>query len=272
MRQKSILLPFLALVGGLAGLALRLWQRNLAYDPTTQLMDPGSPISVALLVFLAALAAVVLVISVTEGKASGDRFPFHCSGKWYLGLMIAGACLFFFAAAVGVPELRDKIQLWRSSMLFSATPAPMPIAQGVTLALCLAGGMGALITGRNNGRLTEASVTRNWSTLPAYAALPWLISVYQEHSVSADLTAVYLPILASAALLLALYFQSACYFDRTNLPAVRFFSTMGPALGLASLGDGLTLFQILFTLALTVTALAGLAALSWGTAPTRLKA
>ncbi len=272
MRQKSILLPFLAFTGGLAGLALRLWQRNLAFDPTAQLMDPGSPISAAMLVFLAVLAAVVLAVSVTAGKAPGNRFPFHCSGKWYLGLMIAGACLFFFAAAVGVPELRGKIQLWQSTMLYSATTAPMPIAQGVTLALCLAGGMGALITGRNNCRLTEPGATRNWSTLPAYAALPWLIAVYQEHSVSADLTAVYLPILAASALLLALYFQSACYFDRPNLTAVRFFSTMGPALGLASLGDGLTLFQTLFTLALTVTALAGLAAVSWGTAPARLNA
>ena len=53
---KHIVLPALAVAGGLAALALRLWQLRAAYDPATQLFRSGALPTRLLLVLLLLLA------------------------------------------------------------------------------------------------------------------------------------------------------------------------------------------------------------------------
>ena len=43
MMGKNVYLPGLALIGGVLGLGLRLWQRRVSFDPETLLFPAGGP-------------------------------------------------------------------------------------------------------------------------------------------------------------------------------------------------------------------------------------
>ena len=58
---KNVYLPGLALIGGVLGLGLRLWQRLVNFDPETLLFPAGGPAPVLLLALTAAVAAILLL-------------------------------------------------------------------------------------------------------------------------------------------------------------------------------------------------------------------
>ena len=58
---KNVYLPGLALLSGILGLGLRLWQRRVSFDPETLLFLSGCPAPALLLALTAVVAAVLLV-------------------------------------------------------------------------------------------------------------------------------------------------------------------------------------------------------------------
>ena len=59
MMGKNVYLPGLALLSGILGLGLRLWQRRVSFDPETLLFLSGCPAPALLLALTAAVAAVL---------------------------------------------------------------------------------------------------------------------------------------------------------------------------------------------------------------------
>ena len=68
--QNQIILPGLAVCGGVAGFAVRKWLWLSAYDPASELFAKGSPAVMALGGFLLVMAAVLFLLS---KKAAPDR-------------------------------------------------------------------------------------------------------------------------------------------------------------------------------------------------------
>ena len=60
--RKDIILPALALTGGLAGFLLRRWQLASAYLPEAGLLVRGAPATFVLLGLIALLALVFLAL------------------------------------------------------------------------------------------------------------------------------------------------------------------------------------------------------------------
>lgn len=255
--RKDIVLPALALAGGAAGLLLRIWQRVQALDPVTQLYNAGAPSSLALLALAIVMAVLSLALCRGGREISAPEKAFLCPYPAYMTLMTAAAMAFLLAAAAGMPQFMQELQAWQLDSEYHALPAALFLSQ----LGCVAAAVGSLTLGRSNYRLLNGPQTRIWAALPAYGALPWLVAQYQNYSRDPDLTHSYVPILACVCLLLALYYQAACYFARPRFGRCIFFAVMGVFFGMTSLADGQTPFYTLACAAFVLCALATLTAL-----------
>lgn len=258
MGKHYILLPALALAGGLAGFGLRLWQRTSALDPVTELFAAGAPATLALWGLMAALALAALLLGRGGSAPEEPERAFHCPSTGYMTLMTAAGMCFLLAAALGLPELMEQLQAWQADPVHHIMPAVL----AVTVAACLAGAVGALVSGRNNYRAVTGLQTRVPAALPACAALPWLMEVYQTYSRDPVLLRSSVPLLACVFLLLALYQQAAFFYQRPHPRRFILFAVLGLAFGGASLADGLSLFGAVLTAAFLLCTLGGLTALS----------
>ena len=129
--------------------------------------------------------------------------------------------------------------------------------------LYILGAVGALVSGRNNYRAVTGLQTRVPAALPACAALPWLMEVYQTYSRDPVLLRSSVPLLTCVFLLLALYQQAAFFYRRPHPRRFILFAVLGLAFGGASLADGLALFGAVLTAAFLLCTLGGLTALSY---------
>lgn len=258
--RKDLALPALALVGGAAGFLVRMWQRASALDPTTNLFVHGAPATWALLALTAAVAVLALVLcpggrSIPEGEAAQ---AFQCPSSGYITLMVAAALGFLASAAAGMPQLMQELQAWQTSPDRHLLPAALVLS----ILGCVAGAIGSLVLGKSNYRALSGEQVRLAATLPAYAALPWLIRLYQTYSSDPVLLNSFVPLLASVFLLLALHGQAAFFYRRPRCRSFTVFAVMGIYFGLTTLADHLTLFDSLMAVSFVVCTFSALVALS----------
>lgn len=258
--RKDLALPALALVGGAAGFLVRMWQRASALDPTTNLFVHGAPATWALLALTAAVAVLALVLcpggrSIPEGEAAQ---AFQCPSSGYITLMVAAALGFLASAAAGMPQLMQELQAWQASPDRHLLPAALVLS----ILGCVAGAIGSLVLGKSNYRALSGEQVRLAATLPAYAALPWLIRLYQTYSSDPVLLNSFVPLLASVFLLLALHGQAAFFYRRPRCRSFTVFAVMGIYFGLTTLADHLTLFDSLMAVSFVVCTFSALVALS----------
>lgn len=258
--RKDIVLPALALVGGGAGFLVRLWQRASALDPATNLFLPGAPATWALLALSAAMAilAVALCLGGRPIPETEAAQAFQCPSAFYMTLMAVSGLGFLAAAAAGVPQLMEDLRAWQTDPSRHLLPA----ALGLSILGCLAGAVGSLVLGKANYRGQSGEQVRLASTLPAYAALPWLIRLYQHYSSDPVLLNSFVPLLAAVFLLLTLYSQAAFFYRRPRCRSLTVFGVLGVYFGLTALADRLSLFDSLLAACFVVCSFGALTALS----------
>lgn len=271
--RKDIFLPVLALVGGAAGFGLRFWQRSSAFDPAAQLFRAGAPATVAFIVFLVVLAVAMFLL--VRGAASPEDYvhAFYCPSAGYMTLMTAGSFLMLAAAALGIFELREQLALWRMGY-----GAPLPMMLGLTVILCLPAAVGGLMLGKGNYRGNLPEVHPMLATLPAYALLPWIVALYQEHSRQPEIMLFAVAILAVVCSELGFYRAASFAFGRIRVKQCLFFSLMGVVLMLTALADRPSRFFAVMSLACVLLLLAQSMALArnafgpaWPTSPEEKK-
>ena len=256
--RKDIILPVLAVAGGAVGFLLRVWQWASAYDPVTELFASGAPASLALVAWTAAVGALALLLGRGGAPLEKPEESFLCPSTGYMTVMAAGGLGLLLAAAAGVPEMLWDYQFWQADPQRHI----LPVTLGLSVAFCLVGAMGALASGRNSYRGLTWLRARVPAALPAFAALPWIMALYQEDSRDPVLLRVFVPLLAAVFLLLALYQQAAFFYRRPHPVRFTFFAVLGVALGLTHLADRPGLFETVSTLSFVLCALGGLIALS----------
>lgn len=258
--RKDFALPALALVGGAAGFLVRLWQRSSALDPTTNLFIHGAPATWALLALTAAVAVLALVLC-SGGRTISEKDAaqaFQCPSAGYMTLMVVSGMGFLASAVVGIPQFMQDLQAWQIAPEYNL----LPVALGLSILGCLAGAIGSLVLGKSNYRALSGEQVRLAATLPAYAALPWLIRLYQNYSSDPVLLNSFVPLLAAIFLLLALHGQAAFFFHRPRCRSFTVFAVMGVYFGLTALADRLSLFDSLLAASFVVCSFGALAALS----------
>lgn len=234
--RKEILLPVLALAGGSVGFLLRRWQLSAALDVNTGLFVPGHPATLILLALTAGMAALFLVLCRGGRRQKEAEALLLCPDSAYMTIMVAGAALLAVSAALGALEFAEGFALWRQSARYN----PLPIMDGLCVLLSLPAAWSVLVMSRGSCRGALPAASQELITLPAYAALPWLVSAYQDHSRQPQLLQFGFQIMAVILLLLSLYLTAAILQKKPRPAALSFCSLLGIYLGLLSLGDGLS--------------------------------
>lgn len=248
--RKDVFLPALALVGGGAGFFLRRWQLATAPDPETQLfrMVPATPA----LLLLGGVLALLFLLLVRGGKQAED-YPaaFRCPSAFYATLMAAGGLLFIGAASLGALEFHGGLILWRQ-----VEGRTLPVMLLLAAVLSLGAGIALLLLGRGNYRGALPGFYPGLTTLPAYAALPWLVAMYQEYSRDPVILRFADMLLGAVCTALAFYLASGFAFQRPRPRWCLFFSLMGLSLNLESLANGQSLFFTVLSIAFSLALLA----------------
>ena len=224
--RKDIALPVLALAGGGACLALRRWQLAAALDPETELFRsvPATPVLIGVLALLALLFLVLI-----QGGGKPEDYPaaFRCPSSLYMTLVTAGSLLLLAAAALGTLGFFRAFQLWRDGL-----GQGLPVMELLAAVLCIPSAAALMILGRGHYRGGLPACYPGLTTLPGYAALPWLVGIYQEYSRDPVVLRFADMILAVVCAVLALYFAASFAFRHPRPRLCLFFSLMGIVLNL----------------------------------------
>lgn len=258
--RKDILLPGLAAAGGAVGLGLRRWQLASAYDAHTRLFAHGAPATWALLALLAVLLLLLAALIRGGGRPADFLSASRCPASPYMAGMAAGAFLYFGAGVLGLLEGMSTLGLWRMDP--GSYQLTYPGALLLCALLCFPSGLACLQLGRAAYRGAAAPACSLLALFPASAGLVWLFAIHLEHSTDPVLMG-YGFLLAAAALLMLAHYETAAFFHgRPHPRRALFFALMGSALGILSLGDGLSPFFLALTAASLLSALSGACALA----------
>lgn len=251
---KSIVLPGLAVLGGVLGFGIRRGQWAVSYDSTTQLFLPGHPITIGLILLMAVLVLAFLLLLRGIPHPKAGLSPFRCPSPTYMTLMAASGLLFLGSGALGLLEGLDQLTLWR------ANPDSQVLTYPMALILCallsFAAGPATLMLGRSAYRGEASSNLSVWVNLPPLAGLVWVFASHLAHGTDPALLGYGISLAAAVFLLLAHYEGAAFFFDRSHPFRAAFSALLGSTLGLISLADALSPFQMALTIAFVLSALA----------------
>lgn len=264
---KKLYLPGLALVGGVLGLGLRLWQRRVSFDPETMLFTSGCPAPALLLALTAAVAAILLLALRREGPPNTAAEALPCPSALYMTLMAAGALLMLAGGVLTAQEGFYQLTVWR------ANPTVEPVTYPIALLLCalfsFLSGPALLVLGREGYRGPITTKAGPWSLVQPTAGLAWLFATHLNHGTDPVLMD-YGPALAAVAfLMLGSYELAALRYAHPHPRRGLFCCLFGVYLGLLSLGDSLDLFRLALAAAFILSDLAGAMALLSHMGPVR---
>lgn len=190
--KKEHLLPIVAWLGGIGGLALRRWELSVAYDPELKLMH-ACPATW----MLWGLAAVLLLLFAAGCRGMGRKE--QTPQQWlsatgdteYILLAVCAAFVLMAAGFVG---------LWEQSGVYSKNTMLM-----LTWILCIVGGAAVLPAGRSAYRGQWSKYTPVFYMGPSFAMVVWLVAGYQDHARQPETGLYVWQMLSGVAVVLALY-------------------------------------------------------------------
>ncbi|MBQ7680785.1 MAG: hypothetical protein IJT31_01055 [Oscillibacter sp.] len=97
-------IPLTAAVGGVAALALRMWNLRAGFEESTGLPIPGDPSFPALLALLVAVLLALVAQSWRLSDGGNPRFPFRTQSRLLSILPVAGAALLCLSGAADILE------------------------------------------------------------------------------------------------------------------------------------------------------------------------
>ena len=223
--RKEILLPAVAVAGGGVGFALRRWELATAFEADTGLPIAGAPATLALIAVSAAVAVVLLALSLGRYPGfSGYSQAFDARGNTLYAM--AGVLSAFLLLGAGGLMVYEFVQ-GTSQLYTRLIVAAMAVASGV----CVLTTVGDNFKGRDRGKYSVPLL------IPPFTFCVWLIAAYQVRAGDpVQLDYVY-ELFAIITGLLGLYFAAGFSFDKGRCVPTVFFSLLGVYFSLTTLAD-----------------------------------
>ncbi len=252
--KKQLLLPLTAAAGGAAALVLRLLQNQTGFESGTGLPIPGNVPALALAILLAALAAVLLLLSRTipQETEHGPFFPesFRTERAELLAFPIAGLLLM---TASGILDILLGISPaglssaggdGETAVLLYAAPAGMAfsprarlLAGGLTLlaAVCL---FPAAAACRHRPGVPPRTANPAFLLAPPVCMVMRLVLTYRVYSVNPALQTYYVEILSLVFLTLAFYRLSSFAYHAARTRRFALYAGAAVTVCITALADG----------------------------------
>ena len=255
--RKDIFLPILAVAGGAAGFALRMWQTASAFDGSTMLFRKGEPSTLVLIAAMLLVAAVTAVLVQGGTPVKDYRKGFYCPCAGYMTLMTAGAFLILACTALGLREFMTQLALWKVGATLN-----LPVMLGLTAVLCVPAAVCVLMLGKGNYRNKLPGCYPVLVMMPAYLLLPWIVAQYQENSRQPETLIFVFGLMGLLLMELGFYFAAGFHFERIHPRMCLFCSVMGVVLTITALADRPSLFAIVLSMGCVLLLLAQIYALA----------
>lgn len=254
--RKSVLLPALAVAGGIVGLLVRRVYLANGFEVGTGLPIAGAPSLWAM-----ALVAVAVVVVLAVLSAGKHRNFDRCYAEAFLPR--SPLCLTFQLAGVVLLAIGGFLALahWVQSPVTDLGQRTVSIAWaglGI-LALLAAAGIYFVTLKMRRGQ----PILTAWVTLPGFAGCLWIMSNYYESWAANPVLGQYLiPMLGALLSMLACFFMGGFAFEKGRVTVTLTLALAGGALNLMSLADGLPLADTALYLGMTFYLLASASALA----------
>ena len=249
--RKEIVLPSLAVGGGIVGLLLRRWELATAFEADTGLVTPNMPSTWALIIWSAVLAVVFILLCRGKHRPfnGGYDAAFAAKGNTvYVTAMVLGGFLLLASAVLnymGIPAAYAEAVAAARAGNAQTTPLFAVLPRAILGALAAVSFFCVLSTGRNNYR-GEGKGKFSFSLLaPAYMGCIWLIAAYQVRAGDPVRQDYIYELFAIISSLLGLYFMAGFSFERAKVFRSSLFSLLGVYFSLVTLADGHELYVVL---------------------------
>lgn len=221
---RAILLPLLALAGGIGGLFLRRWELSSAFE-ADGLAIPHAPATLALIALTVVMIALFILLC--QGKHNtlenyDDAFESH--GNW-LYLVLAGLA----AAHVLLAGLFTLADFFRGQQT-----SPVWIFMAL---LCLIAFTSVLIIALHNFRGGKGKGIGLVLMGPAYMCCLWLVLAYQQRAGDPVVLDYVYELFTVISALLGLYYAAGFAFDRPKVKRCTVFGLLAVYFALITQAD-----------------------------------
>lgn len=248
--RKEIILPAVAVAGGVGGFFLRRWELASAFEPDTGLPLPNMPATWAIILLSVVVAAALILLARGRHRpfAGGHDAAFAAKGNTvYIMAVVCSAFLLLASAVFNFMGLGRAYQ--EAVALFEQTRQGNPfftVLPRILLgALSAASFLCVLSSGRNNYRDEGRGRFSFTLLMPAYMACLWLIAAYQARAGDPVRRDYIYELFAIIAGVLALYFIAGFAFERAKVFRTALFSLLGVYFSLLTLADAHDLYAAL---------------------------
>ena len=221
---QVILLPLLAVLGGVGGFFLRRWELSTAFE-SSGLAISWAPASIALVVLSVILVlALALLCRGTKHELKNYGDAFSAPRSWfYLAVSAVAAAILLVAGLFGLKSEFD-----------SGTPRLLHL---LFYGMCVVSFISVLTVVPNNFRARG----RQYSLallLPAYTCCLWLVTFYQQRAADPVVLDYVYELFAIVCTLLGFYFAAGFSFGRAKVWRCAFFCLLSVYFSIVTLADG----------------------------------
>lgn len=237
--KKPVVLPAVAVGGGILGLVARQVQLRTAFEPGTGLAIAGSPASYALWGVLILVALALAVLSRGKHRTFEKCYTsaFGTTSMVWLSGVMAGAVLLVLAgfcsveAYVSAPidgfTLRKTVSFFRPVLGLAC--------------LAAAAGIWFTVQTMRSGRRQAESV---WLLMPGLVGCLWVLCNYQTWAQEPGMEHAFCLMLTALVAMLAGLGVAGFAFGKGKVSGTVFGCLFSAALCIVSLGDGLALCDV----------------------------
>ena len=242
--RKALVLPAVAVIGGLIGLVVRSRFLVQAFEPDTGLAVRGVPVAYAMwavaLITVAAIAALSLGKHRTFEKAYTSAF-----GR---GNMIQTSCN-LAAAGLFLAAGFFNIEAFVSSPVNAFTMArEVSIVRPILGVVCLGAVAGIWFVTQEMKSFRQAKSV--WTLLPGFASCLWVMANYQTWAQDPNLEKYLFSLVAILLSMVGCYCLPGFAFGKGQVPLTLITCLSAAAFGIMVLGDGLPLMDTALILAM----------------------